>query len=325
MAPKRRAEIVDLTADDAPDSSSYRAPKQSRTSKPSPDAIQGHSQEHYNYLLYGALDDNILGVRYYNGYATEGETVVLRREPQNQYDANAIRVDNRAGGQAGEIHKVKLHPHEQEKYNVLEAEAKGQLDKYRKSISKKDAASTYRHLLQVLLRLRQLVGEERLDSMQQLDENGATKTNSPSKNSSNSPSTPKKTASICLDMYKDRLITTCAHTFCTPCLERIIESSHKCPLCRSPLSSLATTTVKPAKKNPPHLPSAPSAPSTQEELADKTSLEISTSTKIEALLSILHASRKNPTTKTIIFSQWPLSSSPSSPHTSTPIPTPSSA
>ncbi|EMD62149.1 hypothetical protein COCSADRAFT_192184 [Bipolaris sorokiniana ND90Pr] len=294
MAPKRRAEIVDLTADDAPDSSSYRAPKQSRTSKmkphrkPSPDAIQGHSQEHYNYLLYGALDDNILGVRYYNGYATEGETVVLRREPQNQYDANAIRVDN-------------------EKYNVLEAEAKGQLDKYRKSISKKDAASTYRHLLQVLLRLRQ------------------TKTNSPSKNSSNSPSTPKKTASICLDMYKDRLITTCAHTFCTPCLERIIESSHKCPLCRSPLSSLATTTVKPAKKNPPHLPSAPSAPSTQEELADKTSLEISTSTKIEALLSILHASRKNPTTKTIIFSQWPLSSSPSSPHTSTPIPTPSSA
>lgn len=71
--------------------------------KPSPDAIQGHSQEHYNYLLYGALDDNILGVRYYNGYATEGETVVLRREPQNQYDANAIRVDNVQGEQIGHI------------------------------------------------------------------------------------------------------------------------------------------------------------------------------------------------------------------------------
>ncbi|EUC38636.1 hypothetical protein COCCADRAFT_647 [Bipolaris zeicola 26-R-13] len=93
MARKRRA-------DDAYDGGSYyRAPKQSQA----PDATQGYSQQHYNYLFYGALDDKIVGVRYYNGYATEGETVVLRREPHNQYDANAICVDNVRGEQIGHI------------------------------------------------------------------------------------------------------------------------------------------------------------------------------------------------------------------------------
>ncbi|KAH7560230.1 hypothetical protein BM1_03864 [Bipolaris maydis] len=126
MAPKRRAEIVDLTADDAPDGSSYRASKQSRTSynaaqrainsssrvdmtsgdiwdvddeydedaasQEAPDATQGYSQQHYNYLLYGALDDKIFG----------GETV-LRREPHDRYSANVIRVDNVQGEQIGHI------------------------------------------------------------------------------------------------------------------------------------------------------------------------------------------------------------------------------
>ncbi|KAJ5022834.1 hypothetical protein PSV08DRAFT_364911 [Bipolaris maydis] len=110
MAPKRRAEIVDLTADDAPDGSSYRASKQSHmtsgdiwdvddeydedaVSQEAPDATQGYSEQHYNYLLYGALDDKIVG----------GKTVVLRREPRDRYDANVIRVDNVQGEQIGHI------------------------------------------------------------------------------------------------------------------------------------------------------------------------------------------------------------------------------
>jgi SWI/SNF-related matrix-associated actin-dependent regulator of chromatin subfamily A3 len=54
------------------------------------------------------------------------------------------------------VHRVKLHPHEQEKYDALESQAKGTLDIYRKNIGGQKAADTYRHLLEVLLRMRQL-------------------------------------------------------------------------------------------------------------------------------------------------------------------------
>jgi len=44
-----------------------------------------------------------VGVRYYRGNANPGEHVVLKREPENQYDPNAIRVDNVMGAQIGHI------------------------------------------------------------------------------------------------------------------------------------------------------------------------------------------------------------------------------
>jgi SWI/SNF-related matrix-associated actin-dependent regulator of chromatin subfamily A3 len=49
------------------------------------------------------LPGKIVGVRFYNGVATSGEHVFLKREPQNQYDPNAIRVDNVMGAQIGHI------------------------------------------------------------------------------------------------------------------------------------------------------------------------------------------------------------------------------
>jgi SWI/SNF-related matrix-associated actin-dependent regulator of chromatin subfamily A3 len=97
---------------------------------------------------------------------------------------------------------------------------------------------------------------------------------------------------ICLDTYKDPIISKCAHTFCTPCLERVIETQHKYPLCRSPLDALLTTTVKPLKELPP-------SPSPQDGNTDT-----ETSSKVTALLSILKASSRDPSTKTIIFTQW---------------------
>lgn len=41
---------------------------------------------------YGDLPTKIVGVRFYDGYASGGEQVLLRREPGNPYDGNAIRV-----------------------------------------------------------------------------------------------------------------------------------------------------------------------------------------------------------------------------------------
>ncbi|RDA82962.1 hypothetical protein CP532_0874 [Ophiocordyceps camponoti-leonardi (nom. inval.)] len=53
--------------------------------------------------LYGHFDGKIVGVRYYSGYASQGEAVLCCREPQNQYDRNAIRVDNVLHQQIGHL------------------------------------------------------------------------------------------------------------------------------------------------------------------------------------------------------------------------------
>ncbi|PNP52200.1 hypothetical protein THARTR1_07409 [Trichoderma harzianum] len=48
-------------------------------------------------------DGKIVGVRYYDGYASPGEAVLCRREPANQYDKNAIRIDNVLHQQIGHL------------------------------------------------------------------------------------------------------------------------------------------------------------------------------------------------------------------------------
>lgn len=52
------------------------------------------------------IDDvptKIVGVRYYRGYASIGERVILTRQPRNQFDPNAIQVSNVMGHQIGHI------------------------------------------------------------------------------------------------------------------------------------------------------------------------------------------------------------------------------
>ncbi|KAK5046215.1 hypothetical protein LTR84_008358 [Exophiala bonariae] len=59
-----------------------------------------------NYQLYGILNTKIVGCRFYNGQATVGEYVKVRREPSNPYDTNAIRIDNVRRDQIGHIGRV---------------------------------------------------------------------------------------------------------------------------------------------------------------------------------------------------------------------------
>lgn len=56
-----------------------------------------------NYQLYGILNTKIVGCRFYDGRATVGEYVRVRREPSNPYDSNAIRIDNVLRDQIGHI------------------------------------------------------------------------------------------------------------------------------------------------------------------------------------------------------------------------------
>lgn len=230
-------------------------------------------------------------------------SICLRRKKEMSF------IDLRLPELSEYVHKFKLHPHEQEKYDALEAQAKGTLDTYKQNMGGRKAFDTYRHLLEVLLRMRQLcnhwqlVGEERLDSiMKQLEDEGVVDLTVENKEALQKmlqlSIDSQEDCPICFDSYKDPVITRCAHIFCTPCLERVIELQGKCPMCRAELESFGSTTVKPAVET-----SAISEPPAQTE-ADKASLEKNTSSKVEQLLQILAASAKDKTNKTIIFSQW---------------------
>ncbi|KAI5297229.1 hypothetical protein KEM56_004974, partial [Ascosphaera pollenicola] len=53
--------------------------------------------------LYGYIRTKIVGVRFYNGYANEGEKVYAVRQPDNIYDPNAIRIDDNHGRCIGHL------------------------------------------------------------------------------------------------------------------------------------------------------------------------------------------------------------------------------
>lgn len=165
MPPKRRAyEAIDLTGDDdapAYSSSPHRAPKQARTSynqaqritsgssqadaifideddeddasQEVPDATQAYNQQQYDYILYGIKDDKVVGLRFYNGYATNGEMVVLSREPHNRFDSNAIKVSNVQGAQIGHLPRgpaSKLAKYMDERSLLIEAQLTGEKGEY---------------------------------------------------------------------------------------------------------------------------------------------------------------------------------------------------
>ncbi|WWC89156.1 uncharacterized protein L201_004074 [Kwoniella dendrophila CBS 6074] len=46
---------------------------------------------------------DVVGVQYYRGLVGKGEYVILRREPQNKFDPNAVQVINASGNQVGHI------------------------------------------------------------------------------------------------------------------------------------------------------------------------------------------------------------------------------
>lgn len=70
--------------------------------------------EGVGWTVLGSLDGKIVGIRYYVGYATPGEQVIIKREPGNPYDSNAVRVNNVQGTQIGHLPRplaAKLAPY----------------------------------------------------------------------------------------------------------------------------------------------------------------------------------------------------------------------
>jgi SWI/SNF-related matrix-associated actin-dependent regulator of chromatin subfamily A3 len=71
-------------------------------------------------------------------------------------------------------------------------------------------------------------------------------------------------------------ISICKHIFCRNCIETVIQKQHKCPMCRTVLSSPEKTLVEPA----------PPIDQPQEEQLSLETLGASSS-KLDALLQIL--------------------------------------
>ncbi|CDM29470.1 hypothetical protein DTO013E5_5196 [Penicillium roqueforti] len=192
--------------------------------------------------------------------------------------------------------RIKFNAHEQEKYHAFQTEAQGALLDFKD----KDGKTKYSHLLEVLLRLRQVCNhwalcKNRIDKlMGMLEEHKVV------------PLTPENVralqemlqlqiesqelCAICLDNLEQPVITACAHAYCRGCIEQVIERQHKCPLCRADIKE-TNTLVSPAA-----------------ELGEDTDIveadPDSPSSKIETLVKILTAQGQAPGTKTVVFSQW---------------------
>ena len=223
--------------------------------------------------------------------------ICLRRKKEMSF------VDLRLPPLSEYIHRITFEPHEQEKYDALESEAKGTLDQYktRSGASGKGANAAYQHLLEVLLRLRQmcnhwkLCGKRITDLMAAIEEKGKVDLTPENLRALQellqlSISTQEE-CPVCLETLKQPMITTCAHVFCNDCIERVIETQHKCPLCRAELPSPTEALVKPARDLGEEAP-----------LPDP--VDDSTSSKTDALLHILKASHQKPGAKVVVFSQW---------------------
>lgn len=162
------------------------------------------------------------------------------------------------------------------------------------------AGEEYRHLLEVLLRLRQVCNHwklcgERVTSLMKLLETEQVVDLTPENRRAlqdmlQLSMEAQDDCAICLEPLHNPVITACAHVFGGECIERTIDIQHKCPMCRAELKD-AEQLVKPAAN-------------VGESEADENLDTETSSSKIDAMMNILKASHRKVGTKVVIFSQW---------------------
>lgn len=198
---------------------------------------------------------------------------------------------------------VKFLKHEQERYDAFEAEAKGVLEEAK--VKKAKGNGTITHLLEILLRMRQvtnhwkLVGENRIKNLLELIEENKVVDIMNEKNRRALQDLlqlridSQEDCPVCMDTMRNPVITACAHAFCTDCIEKVIETQHKCPMCRAELLDNKILVQ----------PSAGFGEGEEDDEGAEIDPE-ETSSKIEAMIQILKASNAEDNTKTVVFSQW---------------------
>ncbi|KAL9604526.1 MAG: hypothetical protein Q9219_000491 [cf. Caloplaca sp. 3 TL-2023] len=220
-------------------------------------------------------------------------TICLRRKKEMSF------VDLRLPELTEYIHRVEFLPHEREKYEALQAEAKGLLRVAQGKERDPKGSDTYRHLLEILLRLRQVCNHwklcgDRVSSLLEALETSKVVDLTPENRKALQDMLQLSIDShedcpICLEPLHDPVITACAHTFGYTCIEKVIETQNRCPMCRAQPLELESI-VRPA---------VDLGESAQGDIDIDTS-----SSKVEALIKILKASRQKEGSKVVIFSQW---------------------
>lgn len=202
---------------------------------------------------------------------------------------------------------VKFLDHEQERYDAFKVEAKGLVA----AAKAKKGDYTMTHLLEVLLRLRQtcnhwkMCSEERITRLLSLIEEDSGKTIDIMDKGNRKALQDllqvkldsQEDCPICFESLTERdknpVITACAHTFCRDCIERVINTQHKCPMCRA---ELPTT----------DLLVSPAANFGESSLEENLNIDPEqSSSKIEAIMALLNSTAKDQLeTKSVVFSQW---------------------
>ena len=179
------------------------------------------------------------------------------------------------------------------------AEAQGVLQQYT-GRDNKNGTTTYSHLLEVLLRLRQVCNhwalcQNRIANLAaQLEKHkvvSLTPENVKALQTALQLSIEnQETCPVCLDVLDSPVITACAHVFDHGCIEQVIQRQHKCPMCRADIEDTSSLVS----------PAADLGEGTGTSDVDPEA----TSSKIEALLKILTAQGQTAGTKTVVISQW---------------------
>lgn len=173
------------------------------------------------------------------------------------------------------------------------------LDKYKHHAGGSSTGPTYTHVLEVILRLRQVCNhwslcKNRVDKLLAMLEQKKVVELTPENVKAlqdvlQLQIESQEMCAICLDNLSQPVITACAHAFDRSCIEQVIERQHKCPLCRAEIKDSAL--VSPLTE--------------MGEDAEAVDVDSSApSSKIEALVKILTAKGQAEGTKTVVFSQW---------------------
>ncbi len=195
------------------------------------------------------------------------------------------------------IHRITFFADERKKYDALLAEAKGAFEEYRQR-SNMGQAGAFQGVLERLLRLRQTcchwtLCRKRIDDLFKLLEGKAVVELTDENRAILQEALrlfveSQEDCCVCLDSLQSPVITHCKHIYCRECITTVIQTQHKCPMCRERLAE--DQLVEPA-------------PETSGEAEEDLDMDTKSS-KTEALLKILQATLKTPESKVIIFSQW---------------------
>ncbi|KAK2040137.1 SNF2 family domain-containing protein [Colletotrichum somersetense] len=194
------------------------------------------------------------------------------------------------------VHRIAFRPDEKNKYDALLSEAQVALKDYQNNAS--GAKGQFQNVLERLLRLRQVCNHWTLcrkridDLLAALEGQSVVALNSENikilQEALRLYIETQEDCAVCLDTLNNPVITHCKHVFCRGCISKVIETQHKCPMCRNRLGEDAL------------LEPAPEGGEGDDEDFDGDAK----SSKTEALLKILQATTKDPKSKVIIFSQW---------------------